>query len=75
MPTKKRTIAGLLWDDFQIEGASAAYASQGTYEQWASEQIVEPKNQSAAAIWNDAFRLGYLLGSGLVALGEIGQAS
>jgi len=65
------TIASLLWDEFQIEGRAAAFASHATYEKWAARQVVAPDEQSAAAVWNDALRLGFLLGAGRVTLGEI----
>lgn len=69
----RRPIADALWNTFTIEDRDAAYASQGTFHQWASEHPnIRPDDTDPGLIWNDAFRLGYLLGSGHVRLAEVG---
>lgn len=70
------SIKDALWDDFKIEGRSAAYASHRTFKRWQLEHApyITADNVAPGVIWNDALRLGYLLGSGRITLEQIHAA-
>jgi hypothetical protein len=66
----KVTTQGLLWDEIQYDGSEIGHAVQRLCQQYEAEQKerLGPRygfdDMDVRVVFNDAFRLGYLLASG-----------